>query len=326
MEAGAAAGRLMTPSHAEAQAKASRGYDGPMASLRRLPRLTVLALLALAAPAAGLEGLAALDAPTAPDDPRPLGGEAPAWWTSEVAEKARAAAKLGLAYDYAEDELVDLAAAYPSQAFLRPGTQILTREGAINQPGAIGLCTAAFTFDQRTLISTAGHCADVGEAVYAVALPYPVVFQFGTTVASTGSGGIGNDWALVSIDAQWQPFTDSDAAWISGPHGAATTVPTAFPTLLKHVGHGLGAGAGGTPRVALLNGGNDVMVSFTGLIQPGDSGSPILLVGTPGLSDDAALGIVTHKACERCTLAYATRVTLIPATVDDGDGLPLAPP
>ena len=288
----------------------------------RLPRLTTLALALLAAslPLSGAGALLATDAAPADDlAPVPLAAPAPAWWTPEVHERALLAAEAGLAYDYEAGEAVDLAAAYPAEAFLRPGTPLLIT-AALNRGAS--LCTAAFTFDQRTLISTAGHCIDVGETAFAVAAPHTVVFRVGTAVASTGNGGIGNDWALIAIAPQWQPYTDSDAAWIGGPHGVADPMPTARPTLLKHVGNGLVVGTGGTPRAGLLAGANDAVVSFEGVVEGGDSGSPLLLVGTPGQEDDAAAGIITHKMCDRCTRAYATRVTLIPATLDDGNGLP----
>ena len=287
----------------------------------------LLAALALAGHAAGLG--ARVEA-AQEDAPVPLVGRAPAWWTPELADEVDRASDAGLAYDRAAGAPVDLAVAYPSQVLLRPGTALVI--GNARADRSVDLCTAAFTFDQRTLLSTAGHCVAVGEAVYAVAAPQPVVFRVGLAVASTGDRGVGDDWALVAIDPAWRPYTDSDAALVGGPHGSATDLP-APGALVKHVGHGRGVGAGGTARVGSFSGGNDTAFRFVGAAQPGDSGGPVLLVGTPGGADDAALGILTHSgtgvvrhgdqgATCQCG-AFGTRVTRIPATLDEGDGLPL---
>lgn len=307
-----------------------------MTRLRPLLVLSVLvaaSILSASAPAAPTVPSAAAGdarfAPTLGPDGRmvaPLvGGEGPAWLTPEVAEKAKAAGKLGLAYDADTDQMVDLAAAYPTQALVRPGTQIF--------PESIlpGWCTAAFTFGSEWQISTAGHCTDAGDAVFLI--PYhKIVSYFGITSVSTGNGGIGNDWALIDVLPSWRNRVDSDVAWVGGPHGVAD-----YPyTLLKHVGHGTAVGTGGTPRLGFLLGWEPNYVTFDGQVQRGDSGSPLLQAfASPGphaSDDDAfvgdpALGIITHGTCGTwdCILVeppyYATRIDLV-GTPDDGDFLP----
>ena len=295
-----------------------------MLSLRATARpwralILISLFLPLLAAATSTPGTLPADAVQAPDGSvvTPLIGEGPAWWTPEVRDKALAAGRLGLGYDFERDEMVDVAAATPSQVFIRPGTQIF--------PNSIfpGWCTAAFTFYWESSISTAGHCTlYAGDPVFALAAPTTVI-NFGSTWDRAG-GWIGDDWALISIDWPWNTFADSDVALIGGPHGAGGW---GFP-LLKHVGHGTAVGTGGTPRAGLLTGDWGSYVTFEGVVQGGDSGSP-LLEALP--LQDRAVGIITHGTCLDffCLVVgspyYAMDVYNIPHYwyLDNGDDLPI---
>ena len=273
---------------------------------------------------------------TAADDPSevavPSLGEPPAWWTPEVREKARIAGEMGLAYDFSTDEFVDVRAATPTQAIVRPGSQIF--------PDSVfpAWCTAAFTFDGETKISTAGHCTSVGDRVY-VAFPSPRslvatrVLALGTTSASV-NGGLGNDWALIDVAPRWLGLVDSDVAYWGGPCGEHAD-GSHLSGIVAHVGHGMGTGTGGTPRLGQLVSLTSSQANYTAETQGGDSGSPVMLL------DDAAdptcafraLAIHTHSSlvclhgegiivtvtCRK----FGTRVTAIPGTVDDGNLLPV---
>lgn len=259
----------------------------------------------------------------------PLVGEGPAWNTPEVRRKAIEAAARGLAYDVAKDEAV-LLAAYPSHAFIRPGTMILAEN-------LDGWCTLAFVFGQSSEVSTAGHCTHVGERVLAVAAP-GVLASFGTTTSSV-DGGIGNDWALIQVDFVWRWAVDADVAWWGGPCGSVTqTRIQDVSTLLAHSGHGYAYAPGvGTPRTATLAALDTTAWTAVGFVAGGDSGSAIVTVGPIGsteadaacASPNAALGIITHGRCTLWPCAvvgdefYGTRITAVPGAVENGDLLPV---
>lgn len=253
----------------------------------------------------------------------PLIGEPPAWLTEEVRDRVFAAAERGMAYDFVTGRFV-AAAALPSQVLIRPGTQIFPK---LIFPG---WCTAAFVFNQRSKISTAGHCTRVGDWVIALAAP-STVLAMGTTTARS-NGGIGNDWALISIDPLWRTFTDPAAAFVGGPCGRVTSSSVSVPAL-KHVGHGAAVGSGGTPRAAVLERLRSSSFDAIGAAYSGDSGAPVLettrtAVGTNPCAAGAAVGILTHGAVDAITglvpfpFFSGTRITQIKATLDDATVLP----
>ena len=253
----------------------------------------------------------------------PLIGEPPAGLGTEALAPALEAAAAGLGYDFATNRLVPLPAA-PSVLFLRPGTMILP------QSLFPGWCTAAFVFDDRSKIATAGHCTEVGDLVLALALP-STLFVVGRTSQSTGAAGIGDDWALIDVFPEWQVFTDPAVALVGGPCGRA---PASFPPLLKFVGHGIGLGAGGTPRLGLYDGEAEGGFRAIGAIMPGDSGAPVLETTqsdlTTGCLGGGAVGILTHQEFVvvegEPTIPtgafYGTPISRIPNELDDASLLP----
>jgi hypothetical protein len=198
---------------------------------------------------------------------------------------------------------------------IRPGAWVLLMNG-----GSIGWCSLAHVYG-GTSIATAGHCGNVGDTATVIGalgdktvagLPVPVLMDIGKFSSSTGDGGIGNDWALISVDAPYRPLMTPTMAFWGGPIGMYTPngdvvgadlttgeiSVTPNPTLAQgivHYGHGTGIGAGGTPRSGAAISWKPDHFVFFGAITPGDSGSGsnTLTGDTLGANREAA-GINTH--------------------------------
>jgi hypothetical protein len=256
-------------------------------------RFSVLALLALAlmlpiaalgvgtgAPAVGTAAEAA-DLSAVPGEVPyedgyavPLRGETPDWYTPELAARVEAADGQPVA---APGD-----APLPGEVGIRPGSWMISPAG----------CTMNFVFRSGSGygIGTAGHCVD-GTGDHVVLLTVapgganPVLVDIGTVVKYR-DGGIGNDFALVSIRPELNAWVFPTIAVVGGPCGAYTG---SGPETVWHYGHGLVIGTGGTPRagVGLRWGTNEF--GWTGAAIFGDSGSAVR-VGT-GL---AAAGDLTH--------------------------------
>ena len=209
-----------------------------------------------------------------------------------------------------------------------------------------------------TQISTAGHCGrngDIATVISAVGnhteagAPVPVLIDFGRFSRGTGDGGIGRDWALISIDASGS--RSSRRRWRSGAARSACTRRPARssaadlhngdvsvnpnPTLVQqivHYGHGAGLGPGGTPRSGTAITWRSDYFTFFGAISPGDSGSGsnTLTGDTVGANREAA-GINTHIYVDGSlrtgvgTMA-GTRATKVPATLANGQLVPYPAP
>lgn len=227
---------------------------------------------------------------------------------------------------------------------IRPGALLLI----IDQEG-LAICSMAHVYGApgNYQISTAGHCATkVGETMTVVAavgnhqgLAGPVLLDFGATAKTTGDGGPGRDWALLSIRPEFQDLVTPTMCFWAGPHGRYTAqgevvdvnVPrrlNGLPTVtlnpdaglvqdVVHYGHGLGLGAGGTPRSGAGIVWASTYFAFVGTIAPGDSGS-----GANTATGQAA-GIITHIGVDPWLrygtgVALGTRVTQVQATLADG--------
>lgn len=137
-------------------------------------------------------------------------------------------------------------------------------------------------------IGTAGHCAEVGDAVTLVAAP-GVLMNIGVTTKSVDNG-IGDDFALIEIYPEMVQYVNPSMAIIAGPTGAKTP---AFGDPILHVGHGLGVGTGGTPRAGIVtwtgeSGPEASGYGWDGIANLGDSGS-----GVRAASGEA-VGNLTH--------------------------------
>jgi hypothetical protein len=124
-------------------------------------------------------------------------------------------------------------------------------------------------------IGTAGHCGKAGEPVTLLTLApggaNPVLVEVGTIQTSV-NGGIGNDFALVSIRPELQSWVSPTIAAVAGPCGSYSG---SGPEPVFHYGHGLAVGTGGTPRAGLALTWQASAFGWSGLAAPGDSGSAV---------------------------------------------------
>ena len=238
---------------------------------------------------------------------------------------------------------------------IRPGAFVL-----LMNDNSIGWCSLAHVYGSPGAysISTAGHCGNVGDTATVIGavgnktvngLPVPVLIDFGRFTKSTGDGGVGRDWALISVSPAYQNLVTPTMAFWGGPIGMYTSTGDVIsgdlfrgqvsvnpnPTLVQqivHYGHGVGIGAGGTPRSGtVLNWRSSYFTAF-GAITFGDSGS-----GSNTLTGDAvgnnreAAGINTHIYVDPSIKTGAgtmagTRATKVSASLANGQIVPYPAP
>lgn len=254
-----------------------------------------------------------------------LKAKAPDWWTPQVRLEAQQAAAQGKLLNPLTGEmftpreaagLVNIPAGAPDYLFIRPGSLALTESGFI--------CTYNFLYTGGTQIGTAGHCPSyTNEPFYILASPYPTIplVTILGTATSYRNGGIGNDWALITIDTRWRNWVDPDMAWLGGPSCAAWTGNGGF---VKHTGHGIQTGlVASVPRVSQADASNGHAFTGIGEVSAGDSGSPMIQIQTgTSCAMGAAAGILTHCATitgtECLPIYWATDIRIVPATVTTG--------
>ena len=189
----------------------------------------------------------------------PLKAQRPAWFTDALAAQVDAANGAPVA---APPE-----APLPGEVGIRPGSWMIAPAG----------CTMNFVFGSpgSYSIGTAGHCGGNGEAVTLLTLApggaNPVLVEVGTIQRSV-DGGVGNDFALVSIRPELQEWVSPTIAVVAGPCGS---YGGAGPEAVFHYGHGLAVGTGGTPRAGLALTWQASAFGWSGLAAPGDSGSAV---------------------------------------------------
>jgi hypothetical protein len=203
----------------------------------------------------------------------PLAGARPAWFTSTLEQQVLAAAGTPVA--------APTDAPLPSEIGIRPGAWMISPAG----------CTVNFIFAKSGsfAIGTAGHCVDqIGEEVVLLTLApnsgNPVLVSVGSVIARHDNG-IGDDFALVSIRPELDPWVSATTAVIGGPCGA---YGGSGPETVAHYGHGLAIGAGGTPRLGLALTWKADAFGWDGAAIFGDSGSPVRV------TDLKAAGDLTH--------------------------------
>jgi hypothetical protein len=239
---------------------------------------------------------------------------------------------------------------------IRPGAWLLLLNG-----NSVGWCSLAHVYGSpgSYQVSTAGHCGkpgDIGTVIGAVGghsingQPVPVLLDFGAFKTSH-DGGLGNDWALLSVYSQYQHLVTPTMAFWGGPIGMYTAQGEVLdlnlagnrpsigvnpnPALVQqivHYGHGTGVGAGGTPRsgTAIAWGASHFM--FFGAISPGDSGSGANTLTGDAVGDNReAAGIITHLWVDPLMrqglgIMGGTRATRVPAPLANGQILPYPAP
>jgi hypothetical protein len=189
----------------------------------------------------------------------PLKAATPAWFTDELAARVDAATGAPVA--------APTDAPLPGEIGIRPGSWMIAPAG----------CTMNFVFGSpgSYSIGTAGHCGKSGEDVVLLTLApggaNPVLVELGTVQKSV-DGGIGNDFALVSIRPELQSWVSPTIAVVAGPCGSYTG---SGPEPVFHYGHGLAVGTGGTPRAGLALKWESSAFGWSGAAAPGDSGSAV---------------------------------------------------
>jgi hypothetical protein len=203
----------------------------------------------------------------------PLKGARPAWFTKALQRRVDAANGVPVA--------APTDAPLPGTVGIRPGSWMLFPAG----------CTMNFVFGSAGgySIGTAGHCGSAGQQVTLLTLApggaNPVLVDVGTIQRSV-DGGIGNDFAIVSIRPELQTWVSPTIAIVAGPCGS---YGGAGPEAVFHYGHGLAVGTGGTPRAGLALTWQASAFGWSGLAAPGDSGSAVRV--NTGLQ---AAGDLTH--------------------------------
>lgn len=241
---------------------------------------------------------------------------------------------------------------------IRPGAWLLLLEG-----GSVGWCSMAHVYGSpgNYAISTAGHCGRVGDRATVIAAfsstGIPILLDFGTFSKSTGDGGIGNDWALIGVNAAYQHLVSPTMCAWGGPTGMYTKTGTTvgftwprqvgrtptittntdplLPQAILHYGHGTGLGTGvGTARVGTAVDWRSSYFTWFGAITPGDSGSGSNTAtgDTIGAVREAA-GINTHIYVDGAQLfktgtgyLASTRATSVTGTLANGQLLPYPAP
>ena len=189
----------------------------------------------------------------------PLRAATPAWFTDALA--ARVDAANGAPVAAPSD------APLPGEVGIRPGSWMIAPAG----------CTMNFVFGAAGSysIGTAGHCGAAGEEVVLLTIApggaNPVLVELGTIQRSV-DGGVGNDFALVSIRPELQSWVSPTIAVVAGPCGSYTG---SGPEPVFHYGHGLAVGTGGTPRAGLALTWQADAFGWSGAAAPGDSGSAV---------------------------------------------------
>lgn len=244
----------------------------------------------------------------------PLKLPKPGWYNDVVHSNVIAASAVEMGYDVDKGTAVPLATQF---LFIRPGTMMLFPSG----------CTMNFVYGSpgNYKIGSAGHCNAVGDEVVIVAAPSLLV-AIGKTVKSV-DGGVGKDYSLVDIYPQFQKYVDPNTP-VGGPEGGAFTgsITTTAPQAIKHFGHGLVVGTGGTPRAGISTKTGGSAFYFDSPSMFGDSGSAVQIAGSAQYPRGQALGVLTHLVIGTKTLPSnmaGTLVTSVPASVTNGDINPL---
>jgi hypothetical protein len=221
---------------------------------------------------------------------RPLRAPRPAWFTPEL--EARLAAP-------AATTPAPLDAPLPGEAGIRPGSWMI----------APYWCTMNFVFRSGSTlaIGTAGHCTDtLGQQVTLLTLAPggadPVLVNVGKVIARA-DGGIGNDFALVSIYASLRSWVSATIAAVGGPCGRFTGSTT---QALAHYGHGIGIGTGGTPRAGVSTVWMYAWYEWAGAVYTGDSGSPVRVADLKAAGNLTHVGLLVPDVPK--PLGYGTRI------------------
>lgn len=180
-----------------------------------------------------------------------------------------------------------------AQTGIRPGQWLLTLLGSDGSDTTLGWCSANFVFRKGSAwgLGTAGHCGTTGQPVSAYVVPpltsgrLPGLYVIGK-IGVSHNNGIGDDFAMINIDPEFASWMNPTMPVWGGPSGIYRGAQVGLP--VKHFGHGLVFGAGGTPRAGVairwdINRGDGF--SWASPAAQGDSGSGVLTLGGEAAGD-----------------------------------------
>jgi hypothetical protein len=254
-------------------------------AIAALPLTPAVSDAAARPPVAGAERIAggwAVPAPTA----------GPAWYDAAYAKKVLAAGSKGVRLPQGAKMPGSNDAAGLATFGIRPGIWLVT----IQTGPVFGFawCTSNFVFKTGSTygLGTAGHCAAtdaLGQFPDVTAYVVPPVgsgslpgFYHIGTFSLSHNNGIGDDFAMISLYPQFNTWVNPTMPVWGGPTGTYTSNAA---TVVKHFGHGLGVGTGGTPRAGVApvwtaRGGT--AFAWYGVGFEGDSGSAVNVVTGEG--------------------------------------------
>lgn len=215
----------------------------------------------------------------------PVSTDGPDWYDLSFHERVMASGRAGTPLPPGAElpnQSQEAAVGLATQG-IRPGTWLVT---VTTNPVGFAWCSANFVFKKNSVygLGTAGHCAaqDALGAypdVTAYVVPpagqgVPGFYHIGKFVLSRDNG-VGEDFAMIQIYPQYEAWLNPTMPVWGGPTGVYTST---LPTVVKHFGHGLGVGAGGTPRAGvapLWEAHNNTAFAWYGVGNIGDSGSAV---------------------------------------------------
>jgi hypothetical protein len=224
----------------------------------------------------------------------PVSTHGPSWYDAAYAKQVMAAGTKGARLPQGATMPGGVKGVGLATTGIRPGSWLVTIEDGSNGSVGFAWCTANFVFVKNGVygLGTAGHCA-ANDAlggfpdVTAYVVPpvgsgsLPGFYHIGKFVLSHNNG-IGDDFAMIQIYPQYNSWMNPSMPVWGGPTGVYTSNSV---TVVKHFGHGLGFGAGGTPRAGVApiwgaRGGN--AFAWYGAGFEGDSGSAVNVVTGEG--------------------------------------------
>ena len=215
----------------------------------------------------------------------PVSTEGPAWYDATFHRRVMAAGRSGVPAPADQELAVGMVS-----TGIRPGTWLVT---VTTDPVGFAWCTANFVFRKKHAygLGTAGHCAakDALGAypdVTAYVVPpagqgAPGFYNIGQFVLSRDDG-VGEDFAMIQVYPEYESWLNPSMPVWGGPTGVYTSTA---PTVVKHFGHGLVVGTGGTPRAGVApiwDAKDGTAFAWYGVGMMGDSGSAVNVVTGEG--------------------------------------------
>lgn len=229
----------------------------------------------------------------------PLPTDAPAWFDAAYAKRVLAAGTKGVPLPPGVTPPVQ--AAGLATFGIRPGQWLVTVSTGRNV--GFASCSANYVFRKNATygLGTAGHCAAKDALggypdVTAYVVPpagqgLPGFYHIGKFVLSRDNG-IGEDFAMIEIYPQYHGWLNPTMPYLGGPTGVYTANT---PTVVKHFGHGLVVGTGGTARggvAPVWTARSSRAFAWYGVGAPGDSGSAVNVATGEGAGNFTHIVIV----------------------------------